>query len=153
VAAQAFLREAAIEGATAVACHQLAPELAKRIATVDLVVFIDASAGGQPGSVTVTRLHSGAGSLTAFSHHVDPSGLLVMADHLFGRSPQAFLVAVGAGSLELGDALSDAVAAALPHVVATVRHLVLRHLQQTTSVERQVSCALNPGQTQRRRST
>jgi hydrogenase maturation protease len=133
LAAQAFAGEAAINGADTVACHQLAPELAQRLAAVDLVVFVDASAAGRPGSVTVTALDSARGPLTAISHHVDPGELLVMAARLFGRSPQAFLVAVGAGSLELGDGLSDAVAAALPHVIATVRHLVL--LQEIRSVD------------------
>ena len=47
-----------------------------------------------------------------------------MSLKLYGRSPEAFLVTVAAGSLDLGDGLSDAVSAALPEAVATVRRLL-----------------------------
>ena len=58
-------------------------------------------------------------------HHLNPEGLLFLSSSLYGRSPDAFLVAVGAGSLELGEGLSEPVAAALPAVIAAVRQLVL----------------------------
>jgi hypothetical protein len=48
-----------------------------------------------------------------------------MAQRLYGRSPEAYLVTVGASSLALGEGLSAPVAAALPEVIATVRRLAL----------------------------
>jgi hypothetical protein len=51
--------------------------------------------------------------------------LLHISGKLYGRSPEAFLVTVGASSLALGEGLSAPVAAALPEVVATVRRLAL----------------------------
>jgi hypothetical protein len=48
-----------------------------------------------------------------------------MAQRLYGRSPEAYLVTVGAGSFELGEELSPPVARALPEVIVTVRRLAL----------------------------
>jgi Ni,Fe-hydrogenase maturation factor len=61
---------------------------------------------------------------------VDPGALLLLSQKLYGRSPEAFLVTVGASSLALGEGLSETVAAALPKVIATVRQLVLKHLER-----------------------
>ncbi len=127
-AARALTDEAAIEGAEVVSCHQLTPELAESLASVDLAVFIDAAAGREPGNVVVNPVRSAAGSFAGLIHHVEPGTLLYLSEKLYGRSPEAFLVTVGAGSLALGEGLSEAVAAALPLVVATVRRLVLERL-------------------------
>jgi hydrogenase maturation protease len=119
------------------ACHQLTPELAERLAGVDLVVFIDAAAGVEPGSVMTSEL-TAAATVSPLAHSVDPRALLAMAGDLFGRSPRAFLVEVGAASFEYGEALSPVVAAALPNVIAAIRHLL--------------SSALNPIPSRPRRS-
>src|SRR5947199_6179560 len=79
VAADALAAEAAIDGADAFHCHQLTPELAERIATVDLVVFVDAAAGRQPGSVIVTPVRGSLEAMTGLAHHVDPGELLAMS--------------------------------------------------------------------------
>ncbi len=89
-------------GIDAVCCHQLTPELAERLAAVDLAVFIDASVGVPPGDVAVVRLGAGAAGQGGLVHHVDPAQLLVLARQLYGRAPEAFLVTVGAASTELG---------------------------------------------------
>ena len=129
-AARAFAHEAAIAGAEAVGCHQLLPELAESLAAVDLAVFVDAAAGIQPGSVVVTPVQSAPALSSGLVHHVDPGALLLLSQKLYGRSPEAFLVTVGASSLALGEGLSETVAAALPKVIATVRQLVLKHLER-----------------------
>jgi hypothetical protein len=49
-----------------------------------------------------------------------------MSGKLYGRSPEAFLVTVGASSLALSEGLSAAMAAALPEVIAAVRRLALK---------------------------
>ena len=123
-AAQALAGEAAIAGAETIACHQLTPELAERIALADLVVFIDAAVDLQPGAIVVATVPAAPVS-SSLAHHIDPRTLLFMTTKLYGRTPDAFLVKVGAASFELGEGLSATVAAVLPEVVATVRQLVL----------------------------
>jgi hydrogenase maturation protease len=123
--ARAFADEAAIDGVDAVACHQLTPELAERFAAAARVVLIDAAAGPEAGGVSVVPLRPAPALSSTLGHHVEPSQLLSMAQRLYGRSPEAYLVTVGASSLELGEGLSAPVAAALPEVIATVRRLAL----------------------------
>jgi len=124
--AHAFANEAAIDGVEAVACHQLTPELAERFAAAARVVLIDAAAGLAAGGVSVTPLHPASKPSSTLGHHVEPSQLLRMAQILYGRSPEAYLVTVGASSLTLGEGLSASVTAALPEVIATVRQLALK---------------------------
>ncbi len=124
--AQAFANEAAIDGVEALACHQLTPELAERFAAAARVVLIDAVAGAEAGGVSVVPLQPAPAPSSRLGHHVDPRELLRMAQRLYGRSPEAYLVTVGASSLELGEGLSAPVTAALPEVIATVRRLALK---------------------------
>ena len=124
--ARAFADEAAIDGVDALACHQLTPELAERFAAASKVVLIDAAAGREAGAVSVIPLQPAPTPTSTLGHHVEPSQLLRMAQFLYGRSPEAYLVTVGAGSLALGEGLSAPVMAALPEVIATVRRLALK---------------------------
>jgi hydrogenase maturation protease len=124
--AQAFAGEDAIDGVDAFACHQLTPELAERFASAARVVLIDAAAGAEAGRVSVTPLQPAPAPASTLGHHVEPAQLLHMAQALYGRSPEAWLITVGAGSLELGEGLSAPVMAALPEVIATVRGLALK---------------------------
>jgi hydrogenase maturation protease len=78
-------------------CHQLSPELAQRLAGYDLAVFVDAAAGGEPGSACVQRLSPETAKTASLTHHVQPATLLLMARTLYDRSPEAFLV-TGAGA-------------------------------------------------------
>jgi hydrogenase maturation protease len=123
--ALAFAGEAAIEGVDALACHQLTPELAERFAAAARVVLVDVAAGCEAGGISVVPLQPAPAPASTLGHHVEPSQLLHMTQVLYGRSPEAYLVTVGAGSLELGEGLSAPVTAALPAVIATVRRLAL----------------------------
>jgi hydrogenase maturation protease len=124
VVARAFV---GIRGIGAVCCQQLMPELAERLAAVDLAVFVDATLGVPPGNVAVTRLGAGAAGQGALVHHVDPAQLLALAGQLYGRAPDAFMVTVGVASTELGEGLSQPVAAAVPDTVAAIQALLTAH--------------------------
>ena len=92
----------------------------KRLVTNSLLQRM--SMGAEPGSVLTSEL-TAAATLSPLAHSSDPRALVAMAGDLFGRSPRAFLIEVGAASFEFGEAHSPAVAAALPHVTAAVRDL------------------------------
>ena len=132
-AAQALANAPAIDCADVVACHQLLPELADCIAKADLVVFIDAAADIQPGSIVIRKIQGastpgGSTFSSGLVHTATPAALLDLAIRLYGRSAEAFLVTVGISSFELGEGFSEVVAAALPEAVAAVRRLVSEHL-------------------------
>ena len=103
------------------------PELAERLAAVDLAVFVDATVGVLPGNVAIVRLGAGAAGQGALVHRVDPAQLLSLAGQLYGRVPEAFLVTVGAASTEFGEGLSQPVADAVPNAVAAIHSLLAEH--------------------------
>ena len=131
-------RDPRIAWADVRAVMQLTPELAADMAEASLVVLIDASAESPPGSVAVRRLTrfpgQGAGVGVAVSigtrgggatsHHVGADELLALARELYGAAPDAFVVSVGVGDMEVGEELSPAVAAALPAVGDAVAALL-----------------------------
>jgi hydrogenase maturation protease len=108
--------------------QQLTPDVAADIAEADLVILVDVNVVDEPGVVSVRRLDaagSGAsGSAGPSSHHVDPAELMALAHELWGASPAVYVVSAGAATLEIGDTLSPAVAAALPAIVDAVAAIV-----------------------------
>jgi hydrogenase maturation protease len=106
--------------------HQLTPELAAEISDASLVVLVDAADGLAPGEIAVGRVGEAADS-SAWSHHVDPAGLVGLAQELWGTAPPVFTVCVGAVSMEVGDGFSPAVAAAIPGAVDAVVAIVEAH--------------------------
>ncbi len=105
---------------TVEALHQLLPELAEPISRADLVIFVDAAVGGEPGEIRRADLTPEMERLGAFSHHVGPSELLECARVLYGRFPPATLFTVTAAQLGYGEGLSTAVAAALPELLQQI---------------------------------
>ncbi len=107
--------------------HQLTPELAFDASTASLLVLVDAGVDEAPGAVSVRALELDRDPGTAWTHHLDPSGLVGLARELWGVAPSVMLVSVGPASLEVGEALSDTVAAAVPRAVDAVVAIVEEH--------------------------
>jgi hydrogenase maturation protease len=106
------------------ALHQLTPELSERISGVELVVFIDSSHVGQPGSWTCETLEPNATSSHTLGHYLTPMSLLAYAQAIFKASPRALLVSVVGGSFDCRQELTPSVAAALPAVEQFVREQI-----------------------------
>jgi hydrogenase maturation protease len=121
-AAELLARDPRLRAAQVLWQHQLTPELALDFSQATLVVLIDASAEEAPGVISVRRLDApvGRGSGSASTHHTDPASLVALARELWGTAPDVFIVSVGAESLEVSEALSPVVQAALPGVVEAV---------------------------------
>ena len=113
-AAAELLRE---QGLDALAVHQLTPELAERIAAARVVFFLDADAGLPAGEVSVVRL---AESDAAIEHVASPAALLRLAHQVYAAAPEAWLIAMGGASFEIGEELSDAARRAVGRAVAEV---------------------------------
>jgi hydrogenase maturation protease len=104
--------------------HQLAPELAEDLSRASLVVLVDASAEGEPGSVRVRMVEPRPAAPATWSHHLDPQTLAGLAEALYGATPPMVLVSVTAGSFAEGEGLSSTLERALPEVVEVVAGLV-----------------------------
>jgi hydrogenase maturation protease len=112
-----------LPGATIVARHQLAPELAAEVIAARLVVLIDARQdGGRPGDVRIERVvRSGR---PVGSHAVDVSAVVDLTERVYGYAPPVVVVSVSAAQFDLGTGLSDVVASSLPRIVDAVISVV-----------------------------
>jgi hydrogenase maturation protease len=126
-AVEAVAADPRLAGATAIAFHQLLPELALDVSQASLVVLVDARVGPAAGAVDVERVKPAATGGTAWSHHLSPVTLGGMARELYGRVPPIFTVGVGVASMDAGDRPTAAVEAALTLIVDTVADLVAEH--------------------------
>lgn len=110
------------------ACHQLTPELAPRVAAADRLILVDARAAGEPGALIEQILAplspSGAAGSFTLTHHLDPAGLLAAAQILYGKAPPAVLLTVCGESFDYGETLSPPVAAALPSLLAAIEEWI-----------------------------
>jgi hydrogenase maturation protease len=112
------------EAIEVVACHQLMPELAEVISRVDRVIFVDAAVGDSPGAIRVQVVTAVAPQPGAFTHHVDPAGLLAYAELLYGRAPTAYLVTINADQMGYEETLSPTIEAALPDLLTQIEQLI-----------------------------
>jgi len=111
-------------GVEVMSCQQLMPELTEKLVAVELAVFIDAAVDVPAGAIRTARVQAAAS--TGLGHHASPAALLALSHDIYGRSPDAFLISVGAASLEFGEALSAEVAAAVPQAIAAVQTVIGR---------------------------
>jgi len=111
-----------LPGLSAIACHQLGPELAPAVSAARRVVFVDAAAGGG-GPVRVTALEpEGAGEVV--THAGDPRSILCLAKALFGRCPPAWWVTVPVENFEYRQGLSGPAREGLSEALARVREIL-----------------------------
>ncbi len=105
--------------------HQLLPEHAALLAKARVAVFVDASAHGVPGSVTVQQLREqDAEAEAAFTHELDPAGIAVAARALYGAAPPCWLVTIAGASFEMAEGLSAPVRGAIDRAVEKVLDLI-----------------------------
>ena len=109
-----------------IACHQLMPELAETISQAERVIFVDAAEGTPPGAIGVQTVVAKLAQPGAFTHHVDPAGLLAYAEMVYGRSPAiTYLVTINAHRMGYEETLSPTIEAALPNLLAEIEKLIL----------------------------
>ena len=110
------------------ASQQWTLELVDEVAQAASVLFIDCSAESAPGAVGVIKVEAGSAEGVG-THHLGAPELMAVARDLYGSLPRAaFLLTVGAGSLELGEEFSAAVLDAIPMARAKVEDTVARLL-------------------------
>jgi hydrogenase maturation protease len=109
-----------LAGAEVLARHQLTPELAANVARASRVVLVDATSGGEPGSIRVRRVRPRRSAPASWSHHLDPEALAGLAEALYGAAPPVVLVEVAAASLAPGGNLSPPLERVVPDVMQVV---------------------------------
>ena len=99
--------------------HQLTPEMAECISRAAGVVFVDARRDGAPGEIRCEQVAPAAGA-NPLAHSVSPQTLLLYAEGLFGRAPQAAVVSVTGERFGMGEGLSPVVRRAVPWAMRAV---------------------------------
>ncbi len=113
-----------LDGVTVLRLHQLAPELSLDFSRVDAVVLVDATRDLAAGTFTLEPVERADEGFPTWSHHLSPGSLIALAEELYGHAPEVFVLSVGVDSVEVGEALSPALEAALPLVVDAVAAFV-----------------------------
>lgn len=116
-----------LAGADIRGAHQLTPELALDASRASLLVLVDAGVGEAPGEVSVRRLEPGSDPGGAWTHHTDPAGIVALARDLYGAAPPVVMISIGPASLEVGETLSDVVAASVTRAADLVATVVEAH--------------------------
>jgi hydrogenase maturation protease len=125
LAAEALAAGPLPEGVRVEARHILTAELAEDLAACDRVVFLDATAAGEPGAVQVRELAPDERMASTMAHFHDPRELLAWCATLYGRAPQAFLVTAAGASFDYASyRLSPTAGAALGRIVDETRRLL-----------------------------
>jgi hydrogenase maturation protease len=107
--------------------HQLTPELAFDASRASLLVLVDAGVGEAPGEVSMRRLEPSDDPGTAWTHHVDPAGIIGLALELWGTAPPVVMISIGPASLEVGETLSEVVGLAVSRAADLVATVVEAH--------------------------
>jgi hydrogenase maturation protease len=110
-----------LPGVTALAVHQLTPELAARLAECDRAVFLDARQGGGEArwrALAPAETHAG------LEHASDPARLLALARDLFGARPAAWLLTLPGVEFSFGAGLSEPTARALEAAAGVLGRLL-----------------------------
>jgi hydrogenase maturation protease len=123
-AAELLADDPRLHGAQVLTSHQLVPELAENVSRASLVVLVDATMQGDPGSLSVRRIEPRPAAPATWSHQLDPETLADLAEALYGAAPPMVLVSVAAGSFAEDDRLSLPVQQALPEVVEAVAGVI-----------------------------
>jgi hydrogenase maturation protease len=94
-----------LPGVDAEADYQLSVEDAATVGSYEVVVFVDASVSGtEPFEFLPVKPENGLGFS---SHAVKPEGVLALAQELFGKTPEAYLLGIrGYEYNEFGERLS-----------------------------------------------
>ena len=93
-----------LPGVDGLVVHQLTPELAPVLAETETVVFVDARADDAGGKVCFHRLDAGPNAV--MGHMSNPRWLLALAEALYGRRPEAWLLTIPAADFGLGMRMS-----------------------------------------------
>ncbi|MGC8623864.1 MAG: hydrogenase maturation protease [Phycisphaerae bacterium] len=108
-----------------VSCMQLTPELAAVMARSQQVIFADASVQLPAGKVTIRRIKAnGAAPLNL--HQYGPDQLVQLCREIFDFRPEAWVVAIGVATLEIGDILSAATANVVERLAGHLSHRLCR---------------------------
>ena len=109
--------------------QQLTPELAEPVSRASLVIVVDASHTGRPGSWKREEIEISGTEPGKLGHHFSPAALLAYASAVFHSTPRMLLVSVAIKSVDCNEGLTPEIEASLPEVVRHVCEQAARELE------------------------
>jgi hydrogenase maturation protease len=106
--------------------HQLTPELAEPASQAGLIIFVDASHQGRPGSWKREEVEANELKHQSLGHHLTPSRLLACIKAIYKAEPRGLLISVTGKSFECAEKLTPEVEETLPEVVHHICEQVTR---------------------------
>ncbi len=107
-ASQSELSEMKLKELTAIATHQLTPELAEKIIQFEQIIFIDAEVNSDRikiKEIEVNRLNS----KNNWTHHINAEFLIHLVNYLYQKTPKTWLITIPIKNIELGEEISKEV--------------------------------------------
>ncbi|TVQ65164.1 MAG: hydrogenase maturation protease [Spirulina sp. DLM2.Bin59] len=101
-------------------CHQLTPELAAALATVERVWFVDAYGVPQDAEqhpVKIQPLEADP-QINPLGHHLTPPLVLSLTAQLYGRTPEAWWLLIPAIDFSFGETFSPLTQQAMAEAIA-----------------------------------
>lgn len=103
--------------------HQLTPELSEDLSRVDCAIFVDACVDRT--TVEITPLQPNLTPGSGLGHYTDPRSLLALAEILYGKAPQSWLITVPGVNFELGVSLSMTAREGVEVALVKIRELIV----------------------------
>jgi hydrogenase maturation protease len=113
---------------------QLQPDLAERVASSDLTIFIDAATDGMGGEINFEPLLPARVALHE-SHNLDPESLLRIAKNIYGKAPTALLATIAGECFGLGSSLTPEVETSMRGVAQRVAQIVEEFMDEDSIAE------------------
>src|SRR5436190_15561011 len=105
---------------TALACHQLTPELLEILGRANAVCFVDATNDSSADAAILEPIQPAADTL--LGHMSSPQALLALVEALSGRCPQAWLLTIRGHDFGFGEGLSPETTGGLEQALHILRH-------------------------------
>jgi hydrogenase maturation protease len=118
-----------LPGVATDANYQLNVEDALACSVHDVVVFIDAAKGLRK-PFSMARLEPEA-AVPAMTHSLGPAAVLALAGELYGRAPEAWLLAIRGRRWEMGEGLSPRASHDLEEALAFLARFLAGHADGT----------------------
>lgn len=120
-----------LENLRALPVHQLTPELAQDLMSVDEVVFVDASCEDRSLRIqSVGQFGDPLATASAVAHSMSPSALLSFTRQVYGHSPRAWLIGIPAFSFDRPDDISPSTRQSMDEAVAWIRKRIQAHIKE-----------------------
>lgn len=109
----------------------LTPELADDVSKSNLVIFIDASKDGEPGTLIEERIQSDPLARVSMVHFLNPKALLNWTEQLYGKQVEAVILTVVGNDFNFGiNKLTQDLINLRPLAVARAKEIIQEHLSQ-----------------------